>query len=206
MNRSPSILVSVVYSKHISQSLNALCAGRRSHLVMCFGLPFKASGLECYKISKSRYRVGMMAKKPPIFCHEETTKLSMVMLTGHKSSLPCPGCWKPATFYSGRGYLGFGSDDPLHSSSLVQLEFRRILCRSDICRMQWLNITKMQWQICSVLLGLSPGSATDLLDYVNADYIPGYIHSSEHSQEACKRSQATQDTQSNRVVLVQFSV
>lgn len=144
-----------------------------------------------------------MVKKPPIFCHEEETKLSVVTLTAYKS-LPCPGFWKPAAFYTGRGYLGLSSDDPLHSSSLLQLEVRRILCRSGICRMQWLY--KMQSQVCSVLLWLSPGSATDLLHYVNADYIPGYIHSSERSCEVGNQSQATQDTQSNRVVLVQFSV
>lgn len=97
------------------------------------------------RMSKSRYRVGMMVKKPPVFCHRETTKLSMVPLTAHKSSLPCSGFWKPAAFYSGRGYLGLSSDDPLRSSSLVPLEVRRILCRSGICRVQWLYITKVQW-------------------------------------------------------------
>lgn len=72
--------------------------------------------------------------------------------------------------------------------------------------MQWLHITKMQGQIYSMLMCLSPGSATDLLHYMNADYIPEYIHSSEHSQEVCKQRQATQDTQNDRVVLVQLPI
>lgn len=81
--------------------------------------------------------------------------------------------------------LGLSSDGPLHSSSLVQPEVRNILCRSGICR---LCISKMQQQRCSMLLWLSLGSATDLLHYANADYIPGYIHSSEHSQEAVSKA------------------
>lgn len=102
-----------------------------------------------------------------IFCYKETTPFMSWLLKA--SSLR----------------LGLSSDDPQHSSGLVQLEVGKILCRFDICR---LYISKMQQQLCSMLLWPSLGSATDLLHYANADYIPGYIHSSEHSQEAVSKA------------------
>lgn len=65
---------------------------------MCFGCHFKASVLKCHDIWKSSYRVGMMVMKAPLFCHEEKIRLSVVILTAHKSSLLCPGCAKqPST-------------------------------------------------------------------------------------------------------------
>lgn len=56
---------------------------------------------------------------------------------------------------------------------------------------------------------LTPGSAPYnpvRVTVVKLLYIPGYIHSSEHSQGVYKQRQATQDTWSNKTVVVQFSV
>lgn len=61
---------------------------------------------------------GWWQRKPAIFCHKETAKLSMVTLTAHKSSLLCPGCWKQAAFYRGRSDIGISSEDPLTAQAL----------------------------------------------------------------------------------------
>lgn len=74
--------------------------------------------------------------------------------------------------------------------------------------MQWLWITKMQWEICSVLSGWDSHLAVLLIVCITGMQIisEAIIYSSEHSQKACKQSQTTQDTQSDKVLLVQFSV